>query len=191
MSLVDDPAESGQSAKFETSFDDWGGERYSSTWANDAEATNFLYDAEVWIEDGSKVGNLEMDNNQVIPNGDTVIYAFQCAVDSKTWDYSENAGTPKNPNVKWLHSKQPCNTQEWAPNKWHHVQISYSRDDSGNVTYKSVWLDGVEAPINETVLGAFSLGWARGDLKTNFQVDGIAGSGSSTLYLDNLTFYRW
>ena len=26
---------------------------------------NFVYDAEVWIEAGSVIGNLEMDNNQV------------------------------------------------------------------------------------------------------------------------------
>jgi hypothetical protein len=71
------------------------------------------------------------------------------------------------------------------------VQISYSRDDSGNVTYHSVRLDGVESPINATVPGAFSLGWATGTLVANFQVDGTSGSGSSTLYADNLTLYRW
>jgi hypothetical protein len=71
------------------------------------------------------------------------------------------------------------------------VQISYSRDDEGNVSYHSVWLDGVEAPINETVNSAFKLGWSHGDLMTNFQVDGAGSSGSSTLYLDNLTIYRW
>jgi hypothetical protein len=191
MKLVEDPAQSGQSAKFETSFENWGGERYSSTWANDSEATHFVYDTQVWINEGSKLGNLEMDNNQALSNGDLIIFAFQCAGDSKTWDYSENAGTPKHPDVKWLHSKQPCNPASWTTNEWHHVQISYSRDDSGNVTYESVWLDGVEAPINETVPGAFALDWAKGTLKTNFQVDGIAGSGSSTLYADNMTFYRW
>jgi hypothetical protein len=61
----------------------------------------------------------------------------------------------------------------------------------GNVTYNSVWLDGVEALINETVPSAFTLGWAAGTLLTNFQVDGVGAGGSSTLYLDNLTVYRW
>jgi hypothetical protein len=124
-------------------------------------------------------------------NGDTVIYSFQCAGDHNTWDYGSNAGTAKNPNVKWVRSTQPCNPANWARNTWHHVQISYSRDDDGNITFNSVWLDGIEAPINATVFGAFSLGWANGDLMTNFQVDGAGSSGSSTLYLDNLTFYRW
>jgi hypothetical protein len=191
MTLVTDPSLSGEAAKFATSFTNWGGEIYSKSYAKDPNATNFLYDAEVWIEAGSIVGNLEMDNNQVIANGDTVIYAFQCAGDSGTWDYSSNIGTPTAPIVKWLHSSQPCNPADWTPNVWHHVQISYSRDGVGNVTYNSVWLDGVEAPINETVPSAFSLGWAAGVLMTNFQVDGVGAGGSSTLYLDNLTFYRW
>jgi hypothetical protein len=191
MTLVSEPSLSGEAAQFNTTFTDWGGELYSKSYAIDPDATNFLYDAEVWIEAGSVVGNLEMDNNQVIANGDTVIYAFQCAGDSVTWDYSENAGTPSAPIVKWMHSDQPCNPADWTPNAWHHVQISYSRDAVGNVTYNSVWLDGVEAPINETVPSAFSLGWAAGDLMTNFQVDGVGAGGSSTLYLDKLTIYRW
>lgn len=191
MTLVTEPSLSGEAAKFDTNFANWGGELYSKSYATDASALNFLYDAEVWIEAGSVVGNLEMDNNQVIGNGDTVIYAFQCAGDSNTWDYSENAGTRSAPIVKWMHSDQPCNPAEWTPNAWHHVQIGYSRDDEGNVTYKSVWLDGVEAPINETVPSAFSLGWAHGDLMTNFQVDGVGAGGSSVLFLDKLTIYRW
>ncbi len=191
MSLVGDPSLSGEAAEFNTAFTDWGGELYSVSYANDSNAANFVYDAEVWIEEGSVLGNLEMDNNQVVANGDTIIYAFQCAGDSNTWDYSENAGTPQAPVVKWVQSNQPCNPENWTPNTWHHVQISTSRDDSGNVTYNGVWLDGVEAPINETVPSAFSLGWAAGDLMANFQIDGSGASGASTLYVDKFTMVRW
>jgi hypothetical protein len=191
MTLVSSPSLSGSAAEFATSFTDWGGEIYSTSYGNDANATNFLYDTYVWIEAGSVVGNLEMDNNQVIPDGDTVIYAFQCAGDHNTWDYSSNAGTPAQPTVKWLHSNQPCNPANWTANAWHHVQITYSRDGVGNVTYESVWLDSVEQPINETVLSAFTLGWQPGDLMTNFQVDGVGASGASVLYADNMTLYRW
>lgn len=191
MSLVGEPSLSGKAARFDTSYTNWGGEIYSTDYAIDPNPKNFLYDAEIWIEKGSQIGNLELDNNQVIANGDTVIYAFQCAGDTNTWDYSSNAGTRSQPVVKWLESNQPCNPADWTPNVWHHVQISYSRDDVGNVTYHSVWLDGIEAPINKTVFSAFSLRWAAGDLMTNFQVDGVGAGGSSILYLDNLTFYRW
>jgi hypothetical protein len=192
MSAVSTPTLSGQTEEYDTSFIDGGGLLYSVSYDNDSSATNFVYDVHVWIAAGSKLDNLEMDNNQVISNGDTVIYAFQCSGNSNSWEYTENAGTPSSPIVHWVPSNSSCNPSNWTANSWHHVQISYSRDDAGDVTYKAVWFDGVEYPINETVNSAFSLGWASGDLVANFQVDGIAGaSGSSTLYVDNLTMYRW
>lgn len=191
MAVVSDPSMSGQAEQFYTTFTGSGGELYSLTYATDQDAQNFVYDAEVWIDAGSQIANLEMDNNQVIPDGDTVIYAFQCSGHSNTWEYSSNAGTRTAPIVKWLQSSAPCNPAKWATNAWHHVQISYSRDDAGNVTYHSAWLDGVESPINKTVNSDFALGWAAGTLITNFQVDGAGATGSATLYLDNLTIYRW
>jgi hypothetical protein len=139
----------------------------------------------------STVANLEMDVNQVMENGLTVIFGFQCDHWSGTWDYTANLGTPKAPKDKWIHSTAACNTQKWAQNVWHHVQVSYSRDDSGNVTYNAVWLDGVKQVIGAKVNSAFALGWAP-TILTNFQVDGaLSGSGSSTIYLDNLALYRW
>ena len=192
MTEVGDPSLSGLAERFDTTFTNGGGELYSLTYAKDAVPMNFVYDAEVYIEEGSKIMNLEMDNNQVIPNGDTVIYAFQCSGASNTWEYSSNAGTPSQPSVKWLRSSAPCNPAKWTQNAWHHVQISYSRDNAGNVTYHSVWLDGVESVINKTVNSDFRLGWAAGVLIANFQIDGPTGDdGSATLYLDNFTMYRW
>jgi hypothetical protein len=191
MTLVGSPTISGTTAQFDSTFENWGGEIYSKSYDKDPDSMNFLYDAEVWIEAGSKVGNLEMDNNQVVANGDTIIYAFQCDGDHGTWDYSSNVGTREHTQVRWIHSSQRCNPADWTPNEWHHIQISYSRDNDGNVTYHSVWFDGVEAPINETVNSDFALGWEHGDLMTNFQIDGTVGNGSSKLYLDDLTVYRW
>ena len=136
------------------------------------------------------IANLEMDMNQVMANGQTVIFGFQCDGYSGTWDYTANEGTPQNPSDQWLHSNAACKVSNWSTNTWHHVQISYSRDNSGNVTYQAVWLDGVEQQLNVTVPSAFALGWAP-TLLTNFEVDGLGSSGSSTVYLDNLTVYRW
>jgi hypothetical protein len=115
MSVVSDPSLSGHADRFETSYTDWGGVLYSLTYATDPNPKNFLYDAQIWIASGCNIGNLEMDNNQVIANGDTVIYAFQCAGDTNTWDYSENAGTRKQPVVRWVQSNAPCNPAEWTP----------------------------------------------------------------------------
>jgi hypothetical protein len=79
----------------------------------------------------------------------------------------------------------------WQTDVWHHVQISYSRDTSGNVTYKSVWLDGAEQSINATVPSTFALGWKMGVVQTQFQIDGLGASGHNTVYVDDLTISRW
>ncbi len=183
-SLVSAPSRSGNARQFNSNYTDAGGEIYSTDYAVDTAAMNFVYDAWVWIDAGSSIANLEMDSNQVTAGGQTIIYAFQCSGYSNTWEYS-GAG------AKWMHSTQSCNPSNWETNVWHHVQISYSRDDSGNVTYKSVWLDGAEQAINATVPSSFSLGWQVGVVQTQFQVDGLGASGSSTVYLDDLTISRW
>ncbi|HEY1499273.1 MAG TPA: hypothetical protein VGF88_06835 [Acidobacteriaceae bacterium] len=191
MRLVDAPSLSGQARQFSTTYTNYGGERYYVSFGTDTQATHFLYDTWVYL-DGTvgDVANLEMDMNQVMPNGQTVIFGFQCDGYSKTWDYTTNAGTPQSPNDQWLKSDQTCNVQDWSIKTWHHVQVAYSHDDDGNATYQSVWLDGVEQDINVTVPSAFALGWAP-SLLTNLQVDGLGAGGSSTVYLDKLTVYRW
>lgn len=193
MSMVTTPTLSGQTARYDTTSTGYGGVLYSVTYGTDTLPHNFVYDAEVYIASGSVLGNLEMDNNQVTANGDTIIYAFQCAGTSGFWEYSENSGTPAAPNVRWVKSTQPCNPMNWSTDTWHHIQISTSRDDSGNVTYHSVFFDGVEYPINKTVMSDFQLRWKIGVLVANFQVDGTGASApaTSTLFLDNFTLYRW
>jgi Chitobiase/beta-hexosaminidase C-terminal domain len=183
-SLVSTPSMSGNARQFDSTFTGTGGEIFSTSYADDTAAMNFVYDGWVWIEAGSSIANLEMDSNQVTANGQTVIYAFQCSAYSQKWEYSGAGG-------RWVASSQPCNPSKWQANAWHHVQISYSRDNSGNVTYHSVWLDGTEQAINATVPSSFALGWQVGVVQTQFQLDGLGASGSITAYLDNLTIYRW
>lgn len=191
MSLVSTPSLSGVARSFYTSYTNSAGERFHVSFGADTAAKNFLYDGWIYIDRSiADVANLELDMNQTMANGQTVIYGFQCDGYTRTWDYTQNSGTPTTPSSQWLHSAAPCNLQTWAQNAWHHVQISYSRDDQGNVTYGSVWLDGVQQDINASVPSAFALGWGS-TLLTNFQVDGLGGYGSATLYLDNFTVYRW
>lgn len=191
MSLARTPALSGVARKFKTTYSNSAGHRYYINFAYEWAPKNFLYDAWVYIANPSTdIANLEMDMNEVIWNGDTIIYGVQCDGYTNTWDYTTNAGSRKHYSDVWLHSRAYCNPREWSTNAWHHVQMTYSRDSAGNVTYKSVWLDGVEQIINETVPSAFSLGWGK-CLLTNFQVDGLGGYGWATVYLDHLTVYRW
>ena len=169
-----------------------GGERYNVSFGADTSATNFLYDAWVYLPSpASNIANLEFDLNQVTANGDTIIFGFQCDYWSKTWDYTANAGTTQVPIDVWLHSRASCNVQSWSTNTWHHVQIRYSQDGEGNVTYQAVWLDNVQQGLNITVPDAFALGWSP-TLLTNFQVDSMTASeATTTAYIDNLTVYRW
>jgi hypothetical protein len=192
MAMVGSPSLSGSALEFDTTYTYYGGERYYASFGDDTTASNFVYDGWVYLDSSSgSIANLEMDMNQVMPNGQTVIFGFQCDGWAGTWDYTENAGTPIVPIDHWVNSSAPCNVQTWAQDTWHHVQVSYSRDDDGNVTYQSVWLDGNQQQINATAPSAFALGWAPTVL-TNFQVDSFApGSSSSTVYLDNLTISRW
>jgi hypothetical protein len=191
MTLVGSPTISGSSRKFATSYTSGGGERYYASFGDDTSAENFVYDAWVYL-DGSagNIANLEMDMNQVMSNGQTVIYGFQCDGYNGTWDFTENAGSASSYKDHWIRSSETCNPRNWTRNAWHHVQISYSRNSSGTVTYHTVWLDGRAQSINGTVYSAFALGWGP-SMVTNFQVDGLGSSGSATVYVDKLTVYRW
>jgi|ERR1017187_1463569 hypothetical protein len=190
MSLVGTPAMSGSAREFTTKYSGSGGELYHISFGEDTTAKNFLYDTWIYIAGSSaSLANLEMDMNQVIENGQVVIYGFQCDGWSGTWDYAENIGTPQHSHAHWLHSKAGCNPRNWSTNTWHHVQVQYSRTDSGVVTYRYVALDGVETELNVTVPAAFALGWAP-TLVANFQVDGI-GAGQTTIYMDKMTITRW
>jgi len=190
--LTNVPSLSGNARRMAVSFDNSGGELFHVSFGKDTAATHFIYDAEVYLGYSSALANIEMDMNQVMANGDTVIYGVQCDGISGTWDYTLNLGTPEQPIDKWIHSNVSCpEPKTWDPNTWHHVQISYSRDGSGNVTYGSVVLDGNQSDfVGATGNSAFALGWGT-TLLTNFQVDGLGLEGSITAYLDKLTVSRW
>ena len=189
--IVASPSLSGSARQFSTQFTNYGDERYWVVFGDNTAVTNFLYDGWVYVaRPSSTIANIEFDMNQVMSNGQTVIYGFQCDGYSGTWDYTANEGTLQAPSDQWLHSAFACNPRNWGTNTWHHVQITYSRDQYGTVTYQSVWFDGVEQDLNATVRSAFALGWGP-VLLTNFQIDGLGTSGSSTVYLDNLTVYSW
>jgi len=191
MSITSSPSMSGSTRKFVTSYRNAGGERFWTSFGADTKAHNFLYDVYLYLDStAADIANIEMDMNQVIGNGQTIIYGFQCDGYTSTWDYTTNAGSPENPADQWVHSSVSCNPRNWARNTWHHIQIAYSRDDSGNVTYKYVTLDSVQKNINETVPSAFALGWGT-TLLTNFQIDGLGGYGTARAYVDKLTVYRW
>jgi hypothetical protein len=190
--VVSSPSMTGNARQFSVNFSGSGGEIYHDAFGSDVNATHFIYDAYVMFTQSSSLANVEMDMNQVMPNGLTVIYGFQCSGYSGTWEYSYNIGTPDNPIVHWFRSNASCpRPSTWEANTWHHVQVAYSRDSLGNVTYESVALDGNQQElVDATGNSTFNLDWAP-VLATNFQLDGTGPEGSLTAYLDKVTVYRW
>lgn len=190
--LVSSPSLYGTTRRFITTFSNDGDERYSTTIGGDAGAKNFIYDGWVYLTSSSSMlANLEFDINQVMSNGQTVLTGVQCDGWSGTWAYTANEGSASSPKPEWVKaSGTACNPQKWSQNTWHHVQFSLSRDDSGYVTYHSVWLDGVQTNLNATVYGAADLGWGN-VINTQFQVDGYGSSGHVTAYLDQLNISMW
>lgn len=189
--LVTSPARSGVARRFSETFTASGDERFALSFGDDPAATNFFYDTWIYLNGTSqKISNIEMDMNQTIPGGKTVIFGVQCDGWNNAWDYAGNVGSAAKPRTGWIHTPQPCNPRDWAINTWHHIQIGYARNASGYVTYHYVIFDGVTKPINATALSAYALGWGN-TLLTNFQVDGFGASGSSTVFVDSMTISRW
>jgi hypothetical protein len=186
---VTSPSLDKESREFHMSYSQRGGERFSLDFGNNTEVTHFVYDVYVSINNPSQLANLEMDVNQVMANGQTVIYAFQCSGWSGTWEFS----TIVNNGPSWHASTLPCNPRKWSANTWHHIQIASHRDDNGNVTYDWVGLDGNnQALTNATGKGTQDLHWGIGSLNLNFQLDGYEEYSSSVkVYADKLTIYSW
>ena len=186
---VSSPSLDSLGREFSISYSDHGGERYHLSFATDASATHFVYDTYIYLADSSQSRNIEMDINQVMANGDTVILGTQCSGYTKTWEYT----TTRNGSAHWNSSNLPCDPANWTAKTWHHVQIASHRDQYGNSTYDWVNLDGQQSYfVGATGANARYLGWRTGDLVINFQLDGSSiYSGSIQAYLDKLTVYRW
>lgn len=186
---ISSPSLTGNARKFSVSYWDHGGERYHFSFGHDANATHFVYDTYVYIEDPSQVGNLEMDLNQVLDNGMTVFYATQCSGYTNSWEYTYVS----NGSTHWHTSNIACNPRNWAAQKWHHVQIAVHRNSSGVVTHDWISFDGVTQYFNNaTGYAGKYIGWAQGDLVLNVQPDGAStGNGQINLYLDKLHVDRW
>lgn len=192
MSMSSSPSLTGAARLFANQFNDFGGERYTAQFDDNTTSENFFYDAWVYIATNANgFSNLEFDLEQTMANGETVIMGFQCDSWSGTWDYAVNGGSPTSPNDTWLHSYAPCNVHSWGANQWHHVQIYFTHNSSGWVTYNSVWLDGNQQNLGFNVFSGYDLGWGPA-IVTNFQIDGdSSGTTWGNVYLDEVTVYRW
>jgi hypothetical protein len=175
--------------EFYVTYTDNGGELSSVDFAHDTTSTHFVYDTYIYLTEPSQVQNVELDMNQVLSDGKTVILATQCSSYSNTWEWSTITGSG---GAQWHASNIACCPKTWTANAWHHIQIATHRDSTGVVTHDWVILDGALSQFqNATGSSAPKLGWGIGDLVLNFQLDGAGSSGSITAYVDQMTVYRW
>jgi hypothetical protein len=188
---------SGQVRTFTFQYANDGGHRFHVSFPPNATATHFVYDTYLMINKNCGSGlcgnlvNIEMDMNQVLANRDVVIYGVQCDGWTGTWDYTVNEGSPTKHLSTWRHTNVSCDPAKWTKDTWHHVQLAYSRDDSGTVTYESLSLDGVESTLDgATGPSLFALNWGP-VLLTNFQMDGQGAKGAQTMEMANTTVYAW
>jgi hypothetical protein len=176
--------------KFFMTYTNRGGERWYRFVAGDKKATHFVLDAYVFLPNPSQVLNLELDINQSMANGETVLLATQCAGIEGVgrWEAAYTSGKYDH----WWASGPKCDPRTWKANVWHHIQIGMHRDANGVVTHDWVDFDGVHHPWGYTHLAAHFLGWAPGTINTQFQIEGTnKTSGSATAFVHKLTVYRW
>jgi hypothetical protein len=183
---ISSPSLDGHAREFSMSYSDKGGERFSLTFGHNSEVTHFVYDTYVYVNDASQLANLEMDVNQVVSNGRTVIFAFQCSGNSGRWEYS----TIENNAPHWHTTGLACNPRSWKSKVWHHIQIASHREGD-NVTYDGVSFDGDYKAVDKGGAGSLDLHWGAADLNLNFQLDGADSRGEVVMYQDKLTIYFW
>jgi hypothetical protein len=166
----------------------YAGALWHLSFGRDSRSHHFAYTAKVYLVDPTHVSNVEMDVNQVMNDGRTVILGLQCAGTSKTWEYTTVSGNA----THWHPSNIACNPATWGAKKWHDIELFSERDDNGNVTYNGVCFDGnCQAFKGASGPSALALNWTPHDLVLNYQTDSAKTSGFMDTYLRDLQIYRW
>jgi hypothetical protein len=178
------------SREFYMTYTDQAGERWSTKVARDANATHFVLDLYVLLPSPSEAKNVEMDIDQVVASGETVILSTQCSGEIGRWEFGDSVGR----HDHWKSTPIKCDPADWSANTWHHIQIGeHHAVNSDIVTHDWITIDGVYTPLEDATLesGHF-LDWGPGDTNTQFQIEGASTkSGSVTAYVHKLTIYRW
>ena len=79
--VVSSPSLNGSTRKFVTRFSNSGDERYSISFADDVDSENLFYDAWIYLTSSAgNIANIEMDVNQTMANGQTVLGCSAMAI---------------------------------------------------------------------------------------------------------------
>jgi len=111
------------------------------------------------------------------------IYAVQCnikAAGGGHWDVWN--GITKH----WISTGIACTVP--TAYTWHHVTEEFQRDDSGNVTFVAITLDGQKHYVNRTY-GSQTKGIS--EINVAVQIDGDSKMHNYSEWVDKITLYGW
>ena len=167
-----------------------GGLRYHCPYANDTKAHNFVYAGDLWFDDLTPLGQMELDNNQVTVDGKTYIFGVQANNNSGSWDVTSTNQVTK--ACKWNPTAAKGCPNLWPAKQWLHFEIASHRDDAGNITYDAIHFNGTTMALGVTYAASLGLKWAIGVCLVNLQIDGaLSSSGSILVYGSNFQMARW
>jgi len=170
---------------------DHAGVRWSTNFAKDSAATNFVYDLTVKMADPTQIGQLELDMNQVLDDQRNVFLCVQANFKSKVWDYTLTPGNA----CHWYPSNIAVNQVDWKANVWKHIRIKTSHDSKGVVTYEGLELDGVYVQFSPSCKGVSAFKptppWTPGSLINNYQTNGANTSGTMDTHARQMQVFYW
>jgi len=168
---VSSPALDGQARQLVITWTGSGGERYSVSGGPsviDPNSTKVVYSVSMYTTDNTNFNQVETDVNQVISNGHTIIYGFQCSIPTGKYEYTINSGG----SATWVASSVPCTRAQYSINTWHTFSFSAHRVGE-TVTYDQVCFDGTCTALGNSGANGFALGWTPiGLFSLNFQITG-------------------
>jgi hypothetical protein len=91
---VSSPSLTGRARRFSMNCTGAGTGIFHNNFDSDAYSTHFVYEIFLYLDDSAvNMSSLDFVVNQVIPNGDTVVFGLLCDGGSGTWQYSVAADT--------------------------------------------------------------------------------------------------
>lgn len=168
------------------------GVRWSTAFAKDTAPTNFVYDLFVKSLDWLQQGQLELDMNQVLPNGYNCFLCIQANFKSGVWDVTLNTGGIGS-GTQWVGTNIKINPKDWTPNTWNHIRLKTSRDATGKVNYEGVELNDVYTLFDPKYSGLSikKENWPIGDLINNYQTNGANASGTMDTFAKQMQVIYW
>jgi hypothetical protein len=143
---------------------------------------HFVYDLYFYLTTPQYAQALEFDVNQS-NRKNMYIMGVECnikAAGGGHWDVWDGL------NKHWANTGIGCTVP--SAYQWHHLTEEFQRDDSGNVTFVAITLDGQKHYVNRTY---GSLPKSVSEINVAIQIDGDSVMHNYSEWVDKITLYAW